>query len=91
MPEYAGKTSLVLTTDHGRGDTRVDWKNHGKDTAGSDRMWIAVMGPDTKAAGCRRDVDVTQNQVAATVARLLGEDYRAAVPRSGEPLPGVML
>ena len=38
MPEYFGKTSLVLTTDHGRGETRVDWKNHGKDTPGSDRM-----------------------------------------------------
>lgn len=29
LPEYAGKTSLVLTTDHGRGDTQVEWNNHG--------------------------------------------------------------
>ena len=43
-----------------------------------DRMWIAVMGPDTPALGCRTDLDVTQNQVAATVAELLGEDYHAA-------------
>lgn len=90
MPEYAGKTSLVLTTDHGRGDTRVEWKSHGKDTPGSDQMWIAVLGPDTSAGGCRSDLDVTQSQVAATVAELLGEDYHAAVPRAGAPLPGVI-
>jgi hypothetical protein len=90
LPEYAGKTSLVLTTDHGRGETRVEWKNHGKDTAGSDQMWIAVLGPDTPAAGCRSDLDVTQGQVAATVAQLLGEDYHAAEPKSAAPLPGVL-
>jgi hypothetical protein len=91
LPEYADKTSLVLTTDHGRGDTRVEWKNHGKDTRGSDRIWIAVMGPDTPPAGCHSDRDVTQSQVAATVAELLGEDYHAAVPLSGVPLPGVIV
>jgi hypothetical protein len=90
MPEYKDKTSLVLTTDHGRGDNRVEWKNHGKDTPGSDQMWIAVMGPDTPAAGCRSDSAVTQSQVAATLAHLLGEDYHAAVPRSGEPLAEVV-
>ena len=90
MPEYAGKTSLVLTTDHGRGDTRIEWKNHGKDTPGSDQMWIAVLGPDTPADGCRCDLDVTQSQVAATLAALLGYDYHAAVPQSGAPLPGVV-
>jgi hypothetical protein len=90
MPEYAGKTSLVLSTDHGRGDTRVEWKSHGKDTPGSDQMWIAVLGPDTPAGGCRRDLDVTQSQVAATVAALLGEDYCRAVPKAAPPLPGVM-
>ncbi len=90
MPEYAGKTSLVLTTDHGRGETRVDWKNHGKDTPGSDRMWIAVLGPDTAPLGCRKDLDVTQSQVAATVAALLGEDYASATPQAGPPLPGAV-
>jgi hypothetical protein len=90
MPEYKDKTSLLLTTDHGRGDNRVEWKKHGKDTPGSDQMWIAVMGPDTPAAGCRSDIAVTQSQAAATLAHLLGEDYHAAVPRSGEPLEGVV-
>lgn len=90
MPEYAGKTSLILTTDHGRGDTRTDWKSHGKLISGSDRMWIAVLGPDTPPDGLRQDTHVTQSQVAATVAALLGEDYHGAVPQSAPALPGVL-
>src|SRR5437867_1685855 len=29
MPEYAGNTSLLLTTDHGRGETKQNWTDHG--------------------------------------------------------------
>lgn len=90
MPQYAGKTSLVMTTDHGRGDDRVEWKNHGKDTPGCAQMWIALMGPDTPSLGVRENVQVTQSQVAATVARLIGEDYAAAEPKAGAPLPGAV-
>jgi hypothetical protein len=90
IEQYAGKTSLVLTTDHGRGDTRDGWKSHGKDIPGSDRIWMAVMGPDTPPTGIRSDVEVTQGQTAATVAALLGEDYNADQPKAAPPLPGIM-
>lgn len=90
LPQYAGKTSLVMTTDHGRGDDRIEWKNHGKEVAGSDQMWIAVMGPDTPPLGVRENVQVTQSQVAATVAKLVGEDYIADEPKAGTVLPGVV-
>ena len=30
---------------------------------------------------------VTQSQIAATIAQLLGQDYRAAVPQAAPPLP----
>lgn len=86
MPEYAGKTSLVMTTDHGRGDTSEDWTGHGADTPGSDDIWIAVMGPDTPARGVVLDAAVTQGQVAATVAALLGLDYAAAVPEAAKAI-----
>jgi hypothetical protein len=89
-PEYAGKTSLVLTTDHGRGDDRDGWKSHKADVPGSDRIWMAVLGPDTPALGVRSDADVTQSQVAATVAALLGEDFQQANPQAAAPLPGVV-
>jgi hypothetical protein len=88
MPEYRGKTSLVFTVDHGRGDPPVEWKNHGRKTAGSDATWLALLGPDTPALGERRDIpEVTQSQIAATLAAMLGEDYRAATPNAGKPIP----
>jgi hypothetical protein len=89
LPEYRGKTSLVVTTDHGRGGTGEDWTSHGRDVPGCDRMWIAVLGPDTPALGIRNNQNVTQGQVAATVAALLGEDYNASVAQAAPPLPGV--
>ncbi len=89
MPEYAGKTSLVLTVDHGRGREGDGWKNHKVEIPGSDEIWMAVLGPDTPALGERRGTDSTQSQIAATVAAFFGEDYVAAVPAAGKPLAGV--
>ena len=46
------------------------------------------MGPDTPATGEMTNVPrVTQSQIAATIAELLGEDYRSAAPQVAEPLP----
>jgi hypothetical protein len=89
MPRYAGKTSLVITTDHGRGDGAEDWKEHGVTVAGAERIWIAVIGPDTPALGPRTSA-VTQSQVAATVAALLGLDYAADVSQAGPPIAGAL-
>ena len=86
-PGYAGRTSLLITTDHGRGGAPVEWKNHGEKVPASDRIWIAVLGPDTPALGERENCgEVTQSQVAATVAALLGEDWNAAEPRAAAPI-----
>lgn len=87
MPPYRGKTSLVITTDHGRGDPPKDWRSHGAEIKGAEYIWIAVLGPDTPALGERTRVpEVTQSQVAATVADLLGEDYCTAVPGAAQPI-----
>lgn len=87
MPEYKGKTALLMTTDHGRGSTRVDWTDHGKKVPGAEFVWIAVMGPDTPALGEREKVEATQSQIAATIATLLGEDFSTASKESAKPLP----
>lgn len=86
MPEYKGRTSLVVTTDHGRGATLEDWTDHGKDVPGAEHVWMTVMGPETKPLGVRENVDATTSQIAATVATLAGEDYHVAVPKSAPPL-----
>jgi hypothetical protein len=88
MPEYRDKTSLIVTTDHGRGDTRVDWTDHAKNVPLAEFIWIAVLGPDTPALGVRENVEATQSQVAATIAALLGEDFTAASPKAASALAG---
>ena len=86
MPEYANKTALIVTTDHGRGDRPEDWPNHGREVAAADRIWIGVMGPGVPPLGVRQGVTATQSQVAATIAALLGQDYVQAQPKAAAPL-----
>jgi hypothetical protein len=89
MPQYAGTTALVLATDHGRGAANADWTDHGRKVPAAEATWMAVMGPATPALGIRQSVTVTTAQVAATVAALVGEDFRTGVPAAAPPLPGV--
>jgi hypothetical protein len=53
-------------------------------------IWIAVIGPDTKALGERTNHSVTQAEIAATVAELLGKDFRKAVPEAAPPIADVI-
>jgi hypothetical protein len=87
MPEYRGRTALVVATDHGRGATAEDWTDHGKKVPVAERVWVAVMGPGVKALGVREGVETTLGQVASTIASLLGEDFRSARPAAAGPLP----
>jgi hypothetical protein len=87
LPEYAGNTTLLLTTDHGRGSTPKDWTDHGKDVPAAGRTWIALIGPGVPELGIRRNVKVTTSQIAATIAQLAGEDFRASMPAAAAPLP----
>ena len=87
-PQYRGTTTLVITTDHGRGHGPTAWRDHGKDIDGAQDIWLAIAGPDTTRRGEWRDAPtVYQNQIAATIAGLLGVDYQRAVPGAGAPLP----
>jgi hypothetical protein len=87
-PEYRDKVTFIITTDHGRGSGLKLWRDHDKNIDGAENIWIAVMGPDTPAKGEMIDVPrVTQSQIAATIAALLGQDYNAAVPQAAKPLP----
>ncbi len=91
LPEYKDKTTFIITADHGRGHGLTEWKEHGVEEKGSENIWIAVIGPDTPARGERHNVAaVTQSQIAATIATLLGEDYQKAEPRAAKPLLDVL-
>lgn len=87
IPEYAGKTTLILTTDHGRGDSDPEWKSHGIKIEGAEYIWTAMLGPDTPAKGLLKDTSTTQGQVAATMAALLGLDFQQDHPEAAPALP----
>jgi hypothetical protein len=91
LPAYRDKTTFIITCDHGRGSGPVQWKEHGVEEPGSENVWIAVMGPDTPALGERAQVArVTQSQIAATLAALLGKDYNGAEPAAAAPIDAVL-
>ena len=90
MPEYKDKTTLVVLPDHGRGEG-TKWTSHGQDIPESSQTWMAWIGPDTAPLGVRKNAGpVTESQVAATLAALLGENYHAAVPATGAPIADVL-
>ena len=69
---YRGKTTFVISTDHGRGTDPIDtWRSHGTNIKGSDQTWIIVFGKGVKTLG---EVDTTgqlyTNQLAPTVRML---------------------
>ena len=91
LPAYRDQTTFIITTDHGRGSGPTEWKEHGTEQKGSENIWIAVMGPDTPPLGERsHTAEIHQAQIAATVAALLGKDYRQAVPEAAPPITEVI-
>lgn len=90
IEQYRGKTSLVITTDHGRGDGREGWKHHNAAVPGSHKMWVGIMGPDTAAVGICKDTEVTQSQIPATIAALLDQAFSTHDDRIAEPIKSVL-
>jgi hypothetical protein len=91
LPAYRDQTTFIITADHGRGSGPVEWKEHGIEQRGSENIWIAILGPDTPALGERTHApEVTEAQIAATVAAFLGKDYRQAVPAAAAPIAEVL-
>ena len=97
--DYAGRTTLIITTDHGRGDgAQGEWRNHGSGRdangrlvktraeviTGSNQTWIAAIGP---AVGPLASAGCAHSdQIAATILVALGEDWRGFSATIGAPL-----
>lgn len=81
-PAYKDKTTLFITTDHGRGDKdKSKWTSHGSDIEGADEIWFAVMGPDTAPLGeISNSPQLYQKQFAQTIAKLMGYTFKADQP-----------
>ncbi|MCX6181030.1 MAG: alkaline phosphatase family protein [Bacteroidetes bacterium] len=71
-PVYAGKTTLLITSDHGRhlDGVKSGFTNHGDDCEGCRHINLLALGPDFKKNVV---LDSTRNQkdIASTVAYLL--------------------
>jgi hypothetical protein len=90
ISEYRGKTALIFLPDHGRGEG-PEWKTHGEKVPDSKYIWMGFLGPEVRPLGERKGVSpVTQSQIAATLAAMLGEDYAGAVPKMGKPIGDVL-
>jgi hypothetical protein len=90
MPSYRGSTTFIITTDHGRGDGPIHWRRHGEDVVGAEAIWLAMIGPDTPAMGEVANQPFSQSQIAATLAALLGEDWKTVNAGAASPVAGVV-
>jgi hypothetical protein len=87
---YRNKTTLMVTTDHGRGTTARGWRRHAMLFRGSAQIWLAVIGPDTPSTGEMKDRKrYGQNQIASTIAEFLQVPYRNVRP-IGKAIPTVI-
>ena len=80
-PYYKDNTTLLITTDHGRGWKPNKWTTHGFWAEGSGDIWMAVLGGDIQPGGeLRYKGQVYQKQIAETIATLLGHSSEPGHP-----------
>lgn len=73
---YKNKTTLIITTDHGRGNTKKSWRNHGNDVPEAEHTWFMVLGPDTAPLGeVKQPTQYYTDQLAKTLAAFLNLTY----------------
>lgn len=87
-PHYANKTTLIITTDHGRGSAKDGaWRDHGSEIPGADAIWIAAIGPSVRPVGkVAVPTQYHQGQIAASIARMFGKEFKSSHPVM-PPLP----
>ena len=87
QPQYRDRTTLIVTTDHGRGQTVKDWGDHGPGLEGAQDIWIAIAGPGHPRRGEWSDAPaLRQGQVAATIAAEFGLDYSEQDAKADPPI-----
>jgi len=89
-PQYKDKTTIIITCDHGRGDVPIlEWRHHGH-VYGAEYIWVAVMGPGVSPKGeMSTKMLLHQNQLASTIAALLGYEYKPD-HFAGKPIEGIL-
>lgn len=80
-PGYKNNTTFIITTDHGRGRKPGKWNGHGAFIGGSSETWLAIMGPGIAPLGeIKTRKQLYQKQLAETIVKLVGEDFKTDEP-----------
>lgn len=75
-PAYKNKTSILVTTDHGRGRKSNNWSGHGFFINGSSQAWFSLIGPGIEPLGeMKEKKQIYLKQMAETIANLVGEKF----------------
>lgn len=71
MGEYGSNTTVIITTDHGRGGGS-SWKFHGWFWPSSKYIWMFAIGPRVHRRAELSDVRYTHSDIRPTIEALLG-------------------
>jgi hypothetical protein len=82
---YKGKTTFIITTDHGRGtEPLATWKHHGNSIKNTDQVWVIAFGNKIEAKGeIVSEEQLYTNQVADSVEKIL--DLEIPTDSIGKP------
>jgi hypothetical protein len=76
-PGYRNNTTILITTDHGRGKKDGTWSKHSTFVTGSSQAWLAMIGPNIPSAG---EVKTAQQfylkDLPQTIGALVGVDFK---------------
>ena len=84
-PYYKNNTTLIITTDHGRGrwyrHDKMNWRSHGRLAFGSGEVWVAALGPniDPKGEGQVKG-KYSLSQIASTITGSINMKYSNRKP-----------
>jgi len=82
---YKGKTTFIITTDHGRGTEPLNtWRDHGSSIKNTDQVWVIAFGNKIEAKDeILSEEQLYTNQVVASIAKIL--DIRIPSDSIGKP------
>ncbi len=78
-PDFRGKTTLLITTDHGRGDAiKTQWTSHGESVKDCYQIWYAMIGANVPALGeVKSKEQVYQKDLIHKVAKAMGVSFKS--------------
>ena len=86
LGDYGRKTTLIVTTDHGRGNTPERFPNHGKDIPESGKIWLYIRGPHVNTQSVPMHVSRHSHiDICPTVEILMGLCQKPWPLRKGVP------